>query len=131
MDKVTKMRLGRIRPYEQIGKLGIICNKCGISRPTLYKWLKRYRSEGIEGLKDHSRNPHYSPNQKIQEADIQLIFKLRSQRKLGIRRLQTELQRLHGISFVLSTLHKYLIKNNTPPLNRKRYYRKPINPLQL
>jgi len=26
------------------------------------KWIKRYQLEGVTGLKDQSRKPHYSPN---------------------------------------------------------------------
>ena len=32
-----------------------ICYKFGISRPTGYKWLKRYMLEGEEGLEDRGR----------------------------------------------------------------------------
>jgi putative transposase len=35
-----------------------LCRRFGFSRNTGYKWLERYRSEGIEGLLDRSRAPH-------------------------------------------------------------------------
>ncbi len=34
-----------------------LCRRFGFSRKTGYKWLERYRSEGIEGLSDRSRAP--------------------------------------------------------------------------
>ena len=34
-----------------------VCVEFGISRQTGYKWLQRYRAEGLEGLKDRSRAP--------------------------------------------------------------------------
>ena len=34
-----------------------ICAEFGISRQTGYKWLSRYRAEGVEGLKERSRAP--------------------------------------------------------------------------
>jgi putative transposase len=34
-----------------------VCAEFGISRQTGYKWLLRYRAEGLEGLKDRSRAP--------------------------------------------------------------------------
>ncbi len=37
--------------------LSAICADHGISRTLGYKWLGRYRSEGVEGLKDRSRAP--------------------------------------------------------------------------
>ncbi len=30
----------------------------GVSVRTVYRWLKRYREEGKEGLKDKSKRPH-------------------------------------------------------------------------
>jgi len=33
----------------------------GVSRPTVYRWLSRYREEGEGGLEDRSRRPHTSP----------------------------------------------------------------------
>ncbi|WP_431294965.1 helix-turn-helix domain-containing protein [Pedobacter sp. P26] len=32
--------------------------RCGISRPTLRKWIKRYKEFSIDGLREHSRRPH-------------------------------------------------------------------------
>jgi len=45
-------RLKLVSLYEDIKDAGIVCRRCGISRPTLRKWLKRYANEGISGLKE-------------------------------------------------------------------------------
>jgi transposase len=34
----------------------------GISRQTYYGWLRRYETEGVDGLRDRSRRPRTSPN---------------------------------------------------------------------
>ena len=39
-----------------------LCRRFGISRPTGYKWLRRYRNEGLDGLHERSRRPNKSPN---------------------------------------------------------------------
>jgi len=38
-----------------------ICRRFGVSRKTGYKWLDRYRTEDVEGLRDRSRAPHHHP----------------------------------------------------------------------
>ena len=38
-----------------------LCRRFGISAPTAYKWLRRYRREGNAGLADLSRRPRHSP----------------------------------------------------------------------
>jgi transposase len=39
-----------------------LSQKYGVSRPTIYKWLKRYKYFGIEGLKEQSRAPKHCPH---------------------------------------------------------------------
>ena len=38
-----------------------LCRRFGISRQTAYKWLERYRREGLAGLNERSRRPKTSP----------------------------------------------------------------------
>jgi putative transposase len=38
-----------------------LCRRFGFSRKTGYKWLERYRRDGIEGLSERSRAPHEHP----------------------------------------------------------------------
>lgn len=124
MDKLQKARLGWITLYEELGDAGVVCRRCGISRPTLRKWLRRYETEGIEGLKDLSHKPHNFPGAKINGWQEDIILSLRTERKLGVRRIQSELKRHHDISLSLATIHKVFKRNNVPYLQRKRHYRK-------
>ena len=54
--------------------------------------------------KPTTKNP---PNRKIFPEHVQLIAELRK-RKLGHRRIQNELARLHDLSFSTATIHKTL-----------------------
>ena len=58
----------------------------GVSRATAYKWLRRHREEGREGLYDRSSRPHRSPA-RLDPAAEAAILTLRRQRKLGPHRL--------------------------------------------
>jgi hypothetical protein len=40
-----------------------LCEAYGISRPTGYKWIKRYELLGVKGLKERSKAPFTHPNQ--------------------------------------------------------------------
>lgn len=44
-----------------------ICRFYGISRKTGYKWIARYRVEGLEGLRERSRRPLHCPHETSQE----------------------------------------------------------------
>jgi transposase-like protein len=52
-----KTRLNWIRLYFEIDNAEIVCRKYGISRPTLRKWLNRYKKLGTEGLNKLSKRP--------------------------------------------------------------------------
>lgn len=34
--------------------MGLVCRRCGISRPTLRKWLTRYQKDSVDGLLSQS-----------------------------------------------------------------------------
>ncbi len=57
MDKAQKTRLGWIKLYEEVKDAGVVCRKCGISRPTLRKWSQRYKDQGVDGLEELTRRP--------------------------------------------------------------------------
>lgn len=120
MESEVRMRLKWVELYERTGNAGLTCFRCGLSRPTLRKWWKRYQDEGIEGLKSRSRRPTSSPMRKAHDSEKEAILSLRSKRKLGARRLQNELRRLHNIRLSLATIHKVLSRSGVGPLKRRR-----------
>lgn len=54
----------------------------GVSRTTVYKWLRRFDEEGVAGLRDRSSRPHRSPRQ-ISKKRRDLILELRRSRMSG------------------------------------------------
>lgn len=120
MNAEQKKRLRWVKLYEKYGHYGVVCNKCGISRPTLRKWIKRYAESGIEGLRDKSKRPIYSPNVKITSELESLVLAYREKRKLGARRIQNELKRHNEIKLSLASIHKILKRNHCEPLSKKR-----------
>jgi transposase InsO family protein len=56
--------------------MSILCETFGISRKTGYKWVKRYREEGPDGLFEKSRMPHSNPN-RVSFAEERLIITVR------------------------------------------------------
>ena len=129
MDNEIRKRLRWVQLYEELGNAGVVCLKCGISRPTLRKWWKRYQERGLVGLQEKSRRPKTSPNQKIFPEHVQLIAELRK-RKLGHRRIQNELARLHNLSFSTATIHKTLETAQQASSQYQTAIQKDCNPIQ-
>ncbi len=120
MDKEIKQRLLWVQLYQTTGDAGLVCRRCGISRPTLRKWVKRYLECGLEGLQSHSRKPLNSPNKKVGDKEEKLILELRQKRNLGARPLQSELKRQFEISLSVATIHKVLSRYQVKPIKRIR-----------
>ena len=64
-----------------------LCKRYGISRKTGYKWADRYGTEGVEGLKDHSRAPRRCPHGTSSEISEKLLELRRSHPTWGPRKL--------------------------------------------
>lgn len=126
METEVRARLRWVQLYDQIGDAGTVCRRCGISRPTLRKWLRRYQADGLVGLSSKSRRPNSSPNRKVSADHESWILELCRKRNLGARRIQSELNRLHECRLSLATIHKVLRKHKVKPLRRKRSVRSPI-----
>ena len=56
---------------------------------TVIKWVKRYKEEGLEGLKDRKRVPNVVHNKTKKEVE-DLIIALRKQSHFGAKRLKEE-----------------------------------------
>lgn len=73
-----EQRLEFVREYEtELFTMTELAAQYGISRKTGYKWLERYETDGVDGLRDQSRRPHDSP----QATDPELIDALLVQRR--------------------------------------------------
>ena len=126
-NRKIQMRLGWVRLYEKTGDAGYVCRRCGISRPTLRKWHKRYQELGIDGLQDQSKKPKNSPKRKIFDQQEKWIIDLRAEMNLGARRIQNELVYQHNLHLSLSTIQKVLDRHEVKPLikpKRQKKYKK-------
>jgi transposase InsO family protein len=84
-----------IRVREEDTAIAKACREFNISRPTGYKWLRRYDEKGLDGLKDQSRVPETIPH-KTDERLEQMICSLRKQHpQLGPKKLRAWLRREH------------------------------------
>jgi transposase InsO family protein len=53
----------------------------GVSRATAYKWLARWRADGIAGLRDRSSRPHSMPTRTPPEREAEVVELRRSWRR--------------------------------------------------
>lgn len=119
MNGEVRQRLRWVLLLRELRDAGRVCRRCGISRPTLRKWARRYDTQGAAGLVSRSRRPSRSPKRKVTEQDRASILALRTQGN-GARRIQSEL-RLHAErELSLATIHKVLTAARVRPLIKPR-----------
>jgi transposase InsO family protein len=63
-----------------------VAEQLGISRATAYKWVRRYRAEGLPGLEDRSSRPRRSPR-RLPDEVMATIIRTRVRRRYGPLRL--------------------------------------------
>jgi transposase InsO family protein len=109
---------GRLRLCHRIESgwtVAAAAESMNISRQCAHKWWRRYRDEGIEGLRDRSSRPLSCPHQTPARVERRIVA-LRQSRRLGPARLA-------GIVGVPpSTVHRVLVRHG---VNRLRWMDRP------
>ncbi len=74
-----------------------LCLEYGISRKTGYKWLERFRQQGLGGLRNQSRRPHSSPEALAEDVICALVrIKESVPRTWGPKKVLSLYQRQYG-----------------------------------
>lgn len=91
-----------------------LCREYGISRPTGYRWVRRYEEAGsVRGLAERSRRPHRSPRKTSEEVEA-VVVALRDRYGWGARKLQV-LLREQGWRVPESTINRILKRQGLVP----------------
>ena len=80
-----------------------VAAEMGVSRPTAYKWWRRWQADGIEGLSDRSSRPRRCPHQTPSALEAEIVA-LRTELKRGPARIGLQL----GVP--ASTVHRVLCR---------------------
>ena len=86
-----------------------IAEQLGVSRATVYKWVRRHHAEGDAGLADRSSRPHHRPTRTPAEVET-AILALRRTSHRGPVFLAGQL------GLVASTVGRVLRRHHVPPL---------------
>jgi transposase InsO family protein len=87
-----------------------LCRRHGIARKTGYKWLDRYRAEGLEGLGERSHRPDHCPHATPEWA-VNRIGELGRRRKWGAKKVRELLVLEHGWAPSTDTIHRILTRH--------------------
>jgi transposase InsO family protein len=86
-----------------------IAEQLAVSRATVYKWVRRYLTEGPAGLEDRTSRPHHTPTRTSTELEARVLA-ARAQSRRGPVFLAREL------GMVASTVGRILRRHHVPAL---------------
>ena len=91
----------------------------GVNVKTIIKWVRRYKKEGIEGLKDLLRKPKVVHN-KVRKEVEELGVKLREQSHFGAKRLKMEFE----LPISVGAINRILKERGLLRREKRRYQKK-------
>jgi transposase len=97
LPREVRRRLAIIQHAEEVtGNVAMTSRYYGISRTVYYRWLRRYREQGVDGLPDLSRRPRHSPNATHVDV-VGTILYLRQNYHFGPGKIAMYLKRYHDV----------------------------------
>ena len=110
LERKEKLDLAR-KLLEEVSDEGLVFEAAGISRATYYRWSKRYRELGLEGLEAQSKRPERLRVPEWDDSLVARVLSLRIQYPLfGKDKIHILLKREHGITTSQSTVGRILTK---------------------
>ena len=98
-----------------------LCAAYGISRKTGYKWLERYKSEGVSGLCNKSRAPYTHPNAMKKSVKKEILTIKRKYKNWGPKKIRAVLEKnAAGEIPAASTIGSYLKIEGLVRVKRRR-----------
>ena len=89
-----------------------LCSRFGISRPTGYKWLKRFNEQGQSGLNEISRRPSFSPNITDQLTTDRLLELKKKNEVWGAKKIRRLYSNKYGkVVPSVTTVHNIFKRN--------------------
>jgi transposase InsO family protein len=112
VGKVSEQRVKfAVRADSGAEEMKALCEEFGISRPTGYLWLKRFREcDRLQDLGEVSRRPHFSPGQTPRPIEDKVIAYRKMYPDWGAAKLVTLLRR-EQIDIPRITVHRILLRN--------------------
>jgi len=104
-----------------------LCRVFGVSRPTAYKWMKRFGSGGRRALSNASRRPHRSPGKTARRWIKAIRGVRRRHRYWGPKKIQAVLGQKGGADHrpAVRTIARYLKASGLVPQRARRSPRGP------
>ena len=122
-QRLMGWRMKILRYAQETENISRTCRHFGISRPSFYKWLSRYRAHGEPGLCDQSKRPRSCPHATSPEVVSKILY-MRQHYHFGPAKLAAYLERYHEIRIAASSVHRILERHGMSRLPSSQKHRR-------
>jgi transposase InsO family protein len=108
-----------------------LCREFEISRPTAYKYIKRYEQEGLKGLSEQQRAPFNHPNKTPLEIEEKIISYRKKHPRWGGEKIWKLLHKDFKAEHIpsISTANRIIKRNGLVTVKKRRRRVKPVYPI--
>lgn len=109
-----------------------LCRRYGVSRKTGYKWIRRYRAEGLDGIRERSSRPHTCPHKTNQDWETRIITERVKHSSWGPKKIRELLfrsgleEKVPAASTIGDILRRAGLVSRHRRRSRKTYYSGPL-----
>ncbi len=129
LNRQAKTQLVWMDYYEQCGNAALTCRRFGVSRPTLHKWLKRYRRRDLLSLEDRSRRPKKTRKPTTPLKTVGLVKTLRTKHpEYSKYKLSVIIRRDYSLNISPLTTGRIISQHNLFRPKSSKRSRRPIRP---
>lgn len=102
-----------------------------ISRPTAYKWIERYRTNGLKGLEELGKKPKNHPRKTPKEIEERIVFYRKKYKRWGGEKIWKVLHNDFNAKSIptISTVDRILKRNGLVIPRKRRRRIKPTHPI--
>lgn len=108
-ERIQEKRYKAIKLYYRIRDVDAVCERCGMSRTTFYKWKNKYESSGMSGLQNSKPVPKSNPRTPTIKIKNKIIDYSLQNPEWGCVKLSSFLK-IIGIKLSSPTVQKVLIE---------------------
>lgn len=130
-DPMTERARFVLAHQDGLYSMAELCQRFGVSRKTGYKWLRRFKDEGLDGLADQSRAPKRCPHKTPSETEALIVACRQKHPRWGPKKLIAYLARRHpSVTLPATSTVGAILKRHDliQPKRRRRPVRHPGPP---
>ena len=107
---------------------GLVARELGVTKGSVFDWVKRYREQGEEGLRSRNGVTQRRTNGSLSAVHSKIVEVKRANPEFGVKRISQLLRRMFFLPASATTVRRTLHARQLMPVVKKRPKRNPSKP---